>query len=311
MGLRVTQNSINRTQMAGLDQSLSRLQDTQRQLNSGKRLTKPSDSPVDTVAAMRLRDQQRQLSQLGDNITDGLSRLQASDDALTRMGDMLGRIRTLVVRGASGTYSGSDRAAMSAEIAQLKSGLVQLANTQIAGQPVFAGTANVTNAFDPVTGAYQGNSEDVLRKVTSTEGAAGEMNVAIPGDKVFGSETTGINLLGPDTGTPATTGLLEKIIANFTAGDLTALNGNLADLDAAHDQVLSAQSTVGARVNRLQSLQELNGQQDDAAVASLSKVEDTDFMKAAMDLAIQENAYKAALQSSAKVIQPSLMDFIR
>lgn len=298
MPLRITQNSMNRTQLAGLNGSLARLQQTQEQLTSGKKLNRPSDNPVDTVSAMRLRGEQRQLEQFGENITDGLSRLRSADDALTRMSPQLNRIRQLVIAGANDTNGPSERAAYAKEIRQLKAGLLQVANSQYAGQPVFAGTANVHNAFD-ANGAYLGNTEPVWRVVSDAPGGAGLMNVAVPG-----SDFGGILAAG---------GVLDQVISALetNASPSVALSAAISGLDAAGDAIASAQSTIGARTNRLESMQELNGRQDDASRVALSKVEDVDFIKAAMDLNIQSNAYNAALQASARMIQPSLMDFLR
>ena len=44
---------------------------------------------------------------------------------------------------------------------------------------------------------------------------------------------------------------------------------------------------------------------------SLSEVEDIDLPKTIVDLQLQEVAYKAALGATARVVQPSLLDFLR
>ena len=308
--MRITQNSMNRTQLMGLNTSLARLQRTQEQLTSGKRLVRPSDSPVDTVTAMRLRDQQRSLRALGENIKDGLSRMQAADDALTRSQDMLNKVRTLVVAGSNGVAGPQQRQAYANEIDQIRQGLVQLANTKYGGQPVFGGTTVSPNAFDPVTGAFIGNNEPVWRKVTEAEGEAGDLDISVSGEHAFGdpqSTTTdprpglleAVN--DPDDPTAAA-GLIDRVVKELRKGDAadpSALADMLGQLDAAAEKLSSASSLVGARVNRLSSLDDLNGKLDDGATVALSKVEDTDFVKAAMDLSIQSNAYNAALQASA------------
>lgn len=111
MSLRITQNSMNRTQLAGLNTSLSRLQQTQEQLTTGKRLNRPSDDPVGTVSAMRFRSEQAQISQLGENVTDGLARLTAADDALTQSTNVVQRIRTQGLAAANGTLGAQERGA--------------------------------------------------------------------------------------------------------------------------------------------------------------------------------------------------------
>lgn len=314
--MRITQNSMNRTQMTGLNTSLERLQRTQEQLTTGKRLVRPSDDPVGTVNAMRLRDQQRGLTALGETIKDGTARLQAADDALTRSQSMLTKIRTLVVAGANGVNGPEQREAYAQEIGQIRQALVQLANTQYAGQAVFGGTTTSPNAFDPATGQFIGNTDEVLRKVTEADGAAGDINIGVPGSTAFGDpsgDTTKPGLLETVAGaaTPADTGLLDRVTQHLRSGDTAALQADLAALDEAATKLSRASSVVGARVNRLTQLDSQNVALTDGATVALSKVEDADFMKAAMDLSIQSNAYNAALQASAKIIQPSLMDFLR
>lgn len=314
--MRITQNSMNRTQMAGLNSSLGRLQRTQEQLTTGKRLVRPSDDPVGTVNAMRLRDQQRGLTALGETIKDATARLQSADDALTRSQTMLTKIRTLVVAGANGVNGPEQRAAYAQEVDQIRQGMVQLANTEYAGQPVFGGTSTEPNAFDPVSGQFKGNTDDVLRKVTEADGEAGDINIGVPGSTAFGDPSGDVTKPGllevvAGAASPADTGLLDRVKQHLSSGDTAGLQQDLAALDEAAGKLSRASSMIGARVNRLTQLDSQNAALTDGATVALSKVEDTDFMKAAMDLSIQSNAYNAALQASAKIIQPSLMDFLR
>lgn len=298
MSLRITQNSMNRTQLAGLNTSLSRLQGTQEQLTTGKRLNRPSDDPVATVSALKFRSEQSQLAQFGMNITDGLSRMQASDDALTQTGNMTQTIRAKTIQALNGTNGPAERKAIALEIRELRAGLMQQANSQYAGQPLFGGTTPLDNAFD-TDGKFQGNTLPVLRQITDSPGNAGQLNVGVNGQAAFG------NALLKDTGD------LDKLATAIENGDDAGMRAGLDAVDTLRHNIQNVQSTVGARVQRLEGLERLNGKQNDAATVALSKVEDTDFMKAAMDLSIQSNAYQAALSASAKVIQPSLMDFIR
>lgn len=299
MSLRITQNAMNRTQMAGLNTSLARLQQTQEQLTTGKRLNRPSDDPVGTVSAMRFRGEQRQLEQFGENITDGRARLTTADDALTQATSVVQSIRTQALAALNGVNGQQQREAFAAAIDELRDGLVQQANTQYAGQPVFGGTTPGTNAFDPATGQFAGNTLPVIRQVTQAPGDAGQVNVGVNGQAAFGNALD------------RTSGTIAKLAQAIRTGDQAAMQQGLADIDTLTNSILDVQSTVGARGVRLAGLENLNGRQDDASKIALSKVEDADFQKAAMDLAIQSNSYQAALAASAKIIQPSLMDFIR
>lgn len=296
--LRITQNSMNRTQMTGLNTSLGRLQQTQEQLTTGKRISRPSDDPVGTVSALRFRGQQAQIDQFGQNIEDGLARLTTADNALTQTMHMVQRIRTISVAAANGTNGPEQRAAYAKEIRELRQGIIQQANTQYADQPVFGGTTPGDRAFDPATGEFVGNNYSVVRQVTDAPGDAGQVNVAVNGVDAFGKTLE-------DGGT------LDALATAIENGDHAGMSAGIAAMDDMRKGMLDVASTVGARVNRLKGLEELNGRSSDSIAGALSKVEDTDFQKAAMDLAVQSASYQAALAASAKVIQPSLMDFLR
>jgi len=300
MTVRVTSASLSRGVLANLQANLSRMQNTQNQMSSGHRITKMSDSPVDAVAAMRLRAQQASNDQVGRNIDNGLSLLGQADSTFTSMSSMLTRVRQLVVSGRNETNTADERSAMADEVDELKKGLVQLANTTYLGRPIFAGTQNVSTAFDPTTGQYLGNGQAVQRSV-SADGSA-TVGVTVTGDTAFST-------LFSDGANP---GILDRISAALRdPSGPDALDTELTNLDAASQTMQEARSIVGARYNQLLGLQTSSQATADTLTTKLSDVQDVDLAKTAIDLQIQQTAYQAALGASAKIIQPSLLDFLR
>ncbi len=301
--IRVTPTTLSTGVMAGLQSSLARLQQTQEQLASGRRLSRPSDSPVDTVAAMQLRAERQHSEQLSRNIGDGLSWLGTADQALGQTSTVLGRVRQLTLAGANATNGPAERQAMAAEIDQLRESVLGLANTQYLARPVFAGTQDTATAFDPATGAYTGNTSTVNRTV-SADAATGRMAVSVPGDQAF---TT----LLSDPGDPTGAGVLARISNALRSGDNAALQSGLADLDAASEAVRSTQSLIGARTNRLLAVQSSGEVRADSITTRLESIEGIDLAKTITDLSLQQTAYQAALGAAARIVQPSLMDFLR
>ena len=155
-------------------------------------------------------------------------------------------------------------------------------------------------AFDATTGAYLGNGDAVQRNV-SADGAA-QVGVTLPGPDVFSTLFKGS---GTDPG------LLARISDALKAGDSTAMNTALGDLDRASETMQNAQSLVGSRYNRLLGVQSRGEAQLDAVGASLATTENIDLPKTIIDMQLQQTAYQAALGSAAKIIQPSLVDFLR
>ena len=89
------------------------------------------------------------------------------------------------------------------------------------------------------------------------------------------------------------------------------MNTALGDLDRASETMQNAQSLVGSRYNRLLGVQSRGEAQLDAVGASLATTENIDLPKTIIDMQLQQTAYQAALGSAAKIIQPSLVDFLR
>jgi flagellar hook-associated protein 3 FlgL len=299
MSLRVTSATLTRSVMDGLQANLSRLQHTQEQLASGRRIMRMSDSPVDGAAAMRLRAEQAANEQLGRNIEDGLNTLGAADRTFTSMSTLVLRVRQLVVAGLNGANGPSERAAMATEVDQLRDGLIALANTQHLGRPIFAGTQDVPAAYDTTTGAYMGNGEAVQRSV-STDGST-RLDVTVTGPATFST------LFSDGTG-----GILSRITAALRdPNGPAALNAELSNLDAASETMQNARSLVGTRFNRLLGVQSAGESRLDAVTANLAMAENIDLPKTIIDMQIQSTSYQAALGAAAKIIQPSLLDFLR
>lgn len=293
LNLRVTQRSIADRSLQGLQGNLDRLQQIQERLSSGKEINRPSDSPVGTVSAMQLRSEQSRLTQYGRNSQDGLGWLGTADNALTSMLGDIRRLRELAVQGISGGQDQQSRTAMAAEADALRSDLLAVANSRYLGRPIFAGTANTTNAYD-AAGNYLGDTGIVQRTVATNT----TVDVSVPGTVVFG---------------PAGNDLFA--VAAGVVNDLQTNPGNLSarlgQLDASMQSVQNQLAAVGARYNRVDTMRQLNDDRGTAITATLGEVEGVDIPKTIMELQLQQVAYQSALGATAKVITPTLMDFLK
>jgi flagellar hook-associated protein 3 FlgL len=105
-------------------------------------------------------------------------------------------------------------------------------------------------------------------------------------------------------------GVLASIADNLR-NNPAALAGDLNNLDAAIGKVSTELASVGTRYNELMQLGQTATDRQMTLTAQLSDVEDIDLPKTITDLQLQQVAYQAALAATAKVIQPSLLDFLR
>lgn len=293
-GMRITQRMMVNQSMQGLEGNQSRLSAVQRRMTTGRAINKPSDDPSGTAAALRLRSEMAQAKQWSRNAEDGKTWLGTIDTTLSSMNDQVRRVRELVVQGQNGTMTPQARSALATEVEGLRDNLLQSANATYLGRPLFGGTTSGSQAYDPATGAYRGDTGVVAREV----GSSTSIRVDVTGPEAFGPA-------GADLFSTLTTIASDLRTAPANLGtDLTAL-------DAVGARMTTALTDVGARYNRLErAVTAVETRTDDLSI-SLSTIEDIDLAKTIYDLNVAQLSYQGALQSTAKVIQPSLMDFLR
>jgi flagellar hook-associated protein 3 FlgL len=292
---RVTERSIATNILVGLQGNLGKLGDIQQRLSTGKQISKPSDSPTGTVAAMQYRGDLATAKQYARNADDGLGWLGLTDGTLGNIMGEVQRTRELALQGMSNGSGGSAdaREAIATEIDQIHDATIGLANTRYGDRPIFGGTTTGQAAYD-VSGTYLGDPGVVQRTV----GDNVKVPVGTPGPSVFG----------------AGTGQLFQIMSDI-ATDLrtnpSALSADLDRLDAVTTTLKAVQSAVGARYNQVTQMQQFAYDKVDSLSSQLSDVEDIDLPKTISDMQLQQVAYQAALAAGAKVVQPSLVDFLR
>jgi flagellar hook-associated protein 3 FlgL len=292
---RVTERSIASNVLAGLQGNITRLGDTQQRLSNGKSVARPSDSPTGTVAAMQYRSDIAITQQYGRNSDDGLGWLGSADTALTTVVEDVHRVRELVLQGMSAGAGSSPaaRGSLATEIDNIREAIIGQANATYLDRPIFGGTTAGTLAYQS-DGTYMGDDGVVQRSVSNNM----KVRVDTSGPGVFGTGTNQIFAVLSD-------------IADHLRNDYTGLSGDLTRLDNATVTLQSGLSDVGARYNQLTNMRQISDDRVLDLTTQLSDVEDIDLPKTLTDLQLQQTAYQAALAAGARVVQPSLMDFLR
>jgi len=279
--------------LSDLQSVFAKLTDLQDQAATLKRLRKPSDAPADVVSAMHLHAGINRNTRYATNIGDASAWLGTADNALTSAVSQLQRVNTLVVQAANASTDSNARAGIAAEIDAIRSTMISIANTQYAGRPVFAGTAAGNVAYD-TNGNYVGISAPVERNISPGQ----RVQVNVNGDAVFG--TPGNDLF--------TTLAQISAAVRSDPSQLTTLQGTL---NTQTTQVQNQLAEVGARFQRVSAMQTQNSSDAVTMKQNLSNIEDADIAQVMMQLQAQQIAYQAALEATAKAIQPSLADFLR
>ncbi|MDM5210237.1 flagellar hook-associated protein FlgL [Peribacillus sp. NJ4] len=292
--MRVTQSMLTNNMLSNLSGSYEKMAKLQEQVSSQKKFSKPSDNPVAAMMGMGYRTNLNQIGQYQSNIAEATNWIDSTDDAITEAVSAMQRIRELTVQGSNGTYEGEQLKNVSEEIKQLKEHLITLGDTQIGGKYIFNGQD--TNVRPSSIKDANGNTVYGTGDINLEVFSGISLKINTDGSKIFGDAL-------------AAGGSIDQTIdALENGGDVS---GTLEGLDATINTFLSMQAQVGARQNRIELMTDRLKQQEVFATEILSKNEDVDIEKAIMDLTTQESVHSAALSIGAKIMQPSLLDFLR
>nr|WP_284733405.1 flagellin [Curtobacterium sp. VKM Ac-2852] len=278
---------------ARLQAGAARVAELTDQATTLRAIQKPSDDPVGTASSMQVRKEQAAAAQYSRNANDAAAWLATTDSALSGVYSVLNNVRDLTVRAAnSGTMSDTDRDAFVTQFRSLKADLEARANTTYGTRSVFAGSSTAAVAYDPATG-WAASGTDVSRRV----GDGTTVRVDTSGAAVFGS------------GDDSVFGMIDSIVSDLQNG--VNVNARIGDVDTALGTVRGAQADVGVRHAAALAAQDSLKSATVSLESRRADIEDVDLAKAVLDLQVQQTNYQAALAVTAKVLQPTLMDYLR
>lgn len=147
--------------LAPLQAALETDRDATRPVASGKRVIVPSDDPLDYIRARGLEAEIESSRQFVENAQDAMRLLETADSKVSDLTDRLQRARTLVLQGASDSYTTADRALLGNEIDTILEDIVFIANARADGVALFGGAETDEDPFRVVRDA-QGRVTDVV-----------------------------------------------------------------------------------------------------------------------------------------------------
>nr|WP_106783722.1 flagellar hook-associated protein FlgL [Lysinibacillus timonensis] len=333
--MRVTQSMLSNNMLRNLSNNYSKMSELQNQITTGKKITKPSQDPVVAIKGMSYRTDINKVEQFTRNISQVYSWLDSSDDALGQVGDALTRVKELTVQAANDTNTADDREKIRIEIEQIRTQIQDVANTKVADKFIFSGT----NTQKPVYVEALGNDGVTYRVLNQVE-LDGDGNQISPvdsnGDPIILSDPItaadgkvnmevfdGIQLQVNTSDAAKLFKDVDKLMADISAAlessdgeEIGDLLGGLADgtddtLSEVQNKVLEARADVGARQNRVEMMENRLSTHEINVTEQMSANEDVDYEKAITNLITQESIHNAALSVGSKIIQSTLVDFIR
>jgi flagellin-like hook-associated protein FlgL len=106
-------------------------------------------------------------------------------------------------------------------------------------------------------------------------------------------------------------GSMMLLMESLRNDDRVSISSIIGTLDSALNSVLNERAATGAKSIRMETTLSRLEEYEVNYTKLLSEVEDADVTRLITDLAMQENAYTAALNAAAKILQPTLLNFLR
>lgn len=313
MPFRISDANLFDASVRSVQKNHVRLTELQTQVSSGKRINSLADDPASASQVFDLRRGLARIDMFGRNIDATRAQLDQSEAALSQLGDVLSRLRELAV---SADVETGEFDQIQSEVEQLFGQVVAIANTRSGSRYLFGGFDNASAPFSVVgsfvpggaspTVTYNGDSGVVLAQIGETSTV--QANVA--GNALFQGDANGDGTFPDAPGVDifaAITDFRDRLQAGDSAGMLTTIG----DLDRAIYQVLVARGAIGARSNRIDIAERQLSSVEVALKVQRASLEEVDVIEAASQLRSQEAVFQTALAVTGRVLQPTLVDFLR
>lgn len=307
--MRVTQAGFYNSAVSQMQQQQTKVFQTQEQLSSGQKIAKPSDDPALAAAANNLRSQMAENERYMTNLDRVMSTMKMQETAISSAVEQLNRIKVLGNQGSNDTYSDADRKSIAIEVRELINSLVDVANMRNTdGAYIFSGFTQQEKPFIEAGGAVTYRGSHDYQKVLIDEGRLMEMG--LPGSAVFGS----VHHVDDETGEPSGVDMfteLNNLVSALESGNGDLIRAAQKKVESVHEHMTVQEASLGARMGRVDALQETLESRDFTFKQLQSNLEDLDYVEAAARLKNQTLALQAGQQSFAQLSGLSLFQYIR
>jgi flagellar hook-associated protein 3 FlgL len=285
---RVAFDNTYRTATDQLGLAASRLQSSQEQLGSGRRVTKSSDDPIAAPKILQLSTSLAHLDEYDRNLNFAEERLSKLTDQLSRIGDMMNNLKELSVQGSTGTYSAQDRAAM---------------------RTTAESTLDLINGYVAAVGEGQ---LGVDRTTVVSDGTKMPISLTTTDLNSLKTLSTELGALIRKQPADAAAGTPEVDPLSDAAGWntlLTKVNGELALTTDSSALVMSVR--YGAQYQQVDKIRETRGALRLDTERIVSNLRDADMGSVAIALSRDQSVLQALQASFAKIQGMSLFSFLR
>lgn len=324
--MRLTNNLMTRNYLNSLNRSLSDLNDLSQSMTDGRKYEYGYQDPSTAAQAFKVRQDLTRNSLYQDNITAVSGQMTEAETIVSQLNDQIGEALTQVQQGSTGTMSAENRKVTASTLRSIQNQILSIANSKYSGKYMFGGS-NVNN--QPFTLDASGNllyngqnvntgtfTSDV-RYVDVGLGLATDASGNVVAGTAYDTSISGNVLLGTgmDAADPTISNnlynLIGQIATAFENNDMSKMTAYQNKLNAKKSDVMLQYVNIGDKGKFLEFMTSRYQTQETNLKAKQKSLEGVDSAKAITEFKQQDMVYNAALQMGVKILQPSLLDYLR
>ncbi len=323
--MRVTENANYEAIKGAVSRSKEKMENLQFQSSTLRKVNTPSDDPIGTSKILELRTDKMNNDQYQMNSKMAETFLSNTESAVADLTEIIGRAKEIAIgQSSTSTSSESTRVAISEEINQLYKQSIGVANRKIGERYLFGGYKTQKPPVDE-QGVYHGDNGQMMVEIAKDV----FLTMNIPGVEAFNTHPKAAYASQNaykeprNSGSPEQSeqeGILENInvfdeLQNFRIGLLTgnmeAIHSTLERFDQLHSKLVTTQAKLGSRIQGISATGQSIDRQNITNASLSSVLEDADMAQVVTDMSKEEAVFKNALASSKRLIQPTLLDFLK
>lgn len=295
--MRVTDRMTSDRVLYNIQKVINQISKLHDQISSGTKVRYPSDDAVLATRSSNLDSRLRELEQYERNTNYVQNIVKGYDTAVQQVSELYQRLRELLVQASNGTLTADQRLAIAQEIAQIKRQLIQIANTQVGSDYIFAG---LEGNKPPVSedGEIQVKPEALSSRSTVVLGYPLEYGINVKDLFVTDANQSVFNLL--DMTLKALERNDQRFLSEVALASVNYLEKSVSENLA---KIGAMQRVVEAALNRLDELNTF-------MTEYLSRERDVDITEAVTNLSMKQAVLNAALRSAANLLRNTLVDFV-
>jgi flagellar hook-associated protein 3 FlgL len=285
--MRITQTEISRNFLSDLGLLNGDLANANRQVSSGKRINSLEDSPSGSAELVRMAKMESEVDQYRFNSNAGSLYLNVADSTLAEVNNLITSVFSKGSQAASENVNEEGRATSAADIRSLREQIVSLANSQVNGRYLFAGSMINDNPFSIAGESVVYSGDNTVSRIKIDDRM--DVPASFDGDEVF-------NLIFSN---------IESLLAGIDSSDIAEMRTALDQFSTSLSGLSRVRGQIGSHMNALDSAKSILDSRETTLKEQRSKIEDVDMAKAVVQLNQTQTALQAAMSAGASALQQS------